>query len=179
MKGALMDFGVWINAIMDALKLSSHHEAGHIEYARSVNPDVPFDVSIHGDEGEVFIDLDGFEIESKYRVAVAGCLAEGKASGGNGVIDTDAVSINSMAGQIHNGLLGADPAFPVVVPIEGNDVQSSSNKQDFAWLDGAQPNLAALQQAVLDVANFLNLGPNWMRVRRRAWSIMIVKNPGE
>jgi hypothetical protein len=172
-----MDFQPWLNAAWDEEHRAGYHEAGHIEYARHVNANVSFTVIVDGlGGGRTALNLAGFALAECYAVAVAGCLAEAKGMGNQGAVEDDAPD-HDVAQQIHDEFQPGDHAWQVNVMVGGNSEPSTSNGIDFEFLDGAAPNLAMLQTAVTEATAFLNNAPNWLRVRRRAWTLAIVKRP--
>lgn len=170
-----MNFDAWFSAQWDEEHRAGYHEGGHIEYARHINPHLPFMVSVDGaGGGRTVLDLAGFTVEQRYGVAVAGCLAEAKGMGNHGGIDATAQD-HDVAQQIHNEFQPGDVAWQVDVIVDGNSVPSSCNGSDFEFLGEAKPDLAMLKTAVASVTEFLNNDKNWMRVRRRAWAVAMVK----
>ena len=172
-----MDFGPWFNAAWDEEHRASYHEGGHIAYARHVNPNVPFTVNVNGaGGGRAVLDLAGFTLAQRYAVAVAGCLAEAKGMGGHGDIDPTAQD-HDVVQQIHDEFEPGDVGWQVDVVVGGNSEPSSCNGIDFDFLGGAEPYVAMLQAAVAEVTAFFNVAANWLRVRRRAWTLAMVKRP--
>ena len=121
------------------------------------------------------LNLEGFTVAQRYGVAVAGCLAEAKGMGNHGVIGPG--SLNDVAQQILDGFVPGDHAWQIDVPVAGVEVPSSINGADFAFLDGAPPDLDMLKAAVAEVAEAFNDAATWLRVRRRAWTLAMVKRP--
>lgn len=172
-----MDFEPWLNAAWDEEHRRGFHEAGHLEYARYVNPNVQFTINVTGPgEGWTVLDLTGFSTEQRYAVAVAGCLAEAKGMGNHGMIEPTAEDHNA-AQQIHDKFESGDVAWQVDVMVGGNSEPSSCNGGDFSFLGDADPDLTLLQDAAADVAAYFNNAHNWLRVRRRAWALAMVNRP--
>jgi hypothetical protein len=120
-----MDFEAWFNAVWDEEHRAGYHEAGHIEYARHINPDVGFTVRVTGPgEGITVVDLAGFSLEQRYCVAVAGCLAEAKGVGNHGAIDPTAEH-HDVAQQIHDEFQPGEVPWQVDVMVGGNSEPSS------------------------------------------------------
>ncbi len=169
-----MDFKPWFNAAWDEEHRAGYHEGGHLEYARHINPNVPFTVNVDGaGGGRTVLNLAGFTPAQRYAVAVAGCLAEAKGMGGHGAIAPD----HDVAQQIHVKFKPGEVGWQVDVMVGGNSEPSSCNGIDFEFLGGDVPDLAMLQAAVAEVAEFFNNDHNWLKVRRRAWTLAIVKRP--
>ena len=172
-----MNFEPWFNAEWDEEHRAGYHEGGHIEYARHINPNVPFTVNVDGEGGgRTVLDLAGFTVEQRYGVAVAGCLAEAKGMGNQGAIDPTAHD-HDVAQQIYDDFQPGNVAWQVDVMVDGNSEPSLCNGIDFEFLGEAEPDLAMLQAAVAEVTAFLNNDHNWLRVRRRAWTLAMVKCP--
>jgi hypothetical protein len=172
-----MDFKTWFNAVSDEECRAGYHEGGHIEYARHIDPNVPFAVNVDGvGGGRTVLNLAGFTSANRYAVAVAGCLAEAKGMGGHGTINSTAPG-HDVAQQIHDKFEQGGVGWQVDVMVRGNCEPSSCNGIDFEFLGGAPPDLAMLQAAVAQVTAFFNNDINWRRVRHRAWTLAKAKRP--
>src|ERR1700722_16490614 len=157
-----MNFEAWFNAVWDEEHRAGYHEAGHVEYARHVNPNVPFSVNVTGaGGGRTVLDLEGFTVEQRYGVAVAGCLAEAKGMGNHGAIDPTADD-HDVGEQLHDEFEPGEVPWQVDVMVGGNSELSSCNGIDFEFLGEAEPDLAMLQAAVAAVTAFLNNELNWL-----------------
>lgn len=155
-----MNFADWFNAQWDAEHRGAFHEAGHIEYARHINPAVGFTVSVDGaGGGRTVLDLAGFTIEQRYGVAVAGCLAEAKGLGNEGNIGPD--GLNGVAQQILDEFEPGEVPWEVDVPVGGHPEPSTCNGVDFDFLNGEAPAMPLLQAAVAAVAAAFNTPALW------------------
>jgi hypothetical protein len=171
-----MDFAAWFNDEWDDAHRGGFHEAGHCVYGKHLNPDVRISVQAQGGAGEANFhpdDFAQFTPPERYAIAVAGCLAEAKGRGNGGPIHEG--QVNDIADQIITGLGGADHAFWVYLTVRGAQSQGESNKFDFRWLEGAPADLQAIRTAVAELIAFLNTPAEWLKVRRRAWKIAMVK----
>ena len=169
-----MRFKPFVVPFLEKLERDEWHEAGHLGWAKEINPKIRYTIGLADDEPFVQFNLEDFAKlsgDEKYEIAVAGCLAEAKGLARSGeirVVDLDD-TINLICKNVGDNAKPWQVDIPIV-NAAGTE-PAACNCQDFTWLGKERPDWKKLGTATVKVAHALNEPDVWLRIRRWKWGL--------